>query len=113
MKPLNTKTQFKEAKSYLKESLSYIYFAVLIMLVGAILGFVYRSQLTFIDDIIRKLILETAGMNGIEITFFILQNNLQTSLLAVLFGVFLGIFPIVSAFSNGAIIGYVLGLSYD
>ena len=52
-------------------------------------------------------------MNGVEITFFILQNNLQTSLLAVLFGIFLGIFPIVSAFSNGAIIGYVLGLSYD
>jgi uncharacterized membrane protein SpoIIM required for sporulation len=113
MKPLKTKTQFKEATSYLKESSNYIYFTIILFAISALFGFFYRSDLTFLNKIIEQIILKTQGLNAIELTFFILQNNLQSSFLAVIIGIALGIFPIINAISNGAILGYVFGLTYD
>ena len=107
------KTQFKEAKKFVRESSKHIFISVLIFALAGIFGFVYRSQLSIIDELLKRIILETQNLNMIETIFFILQNNLQSALFAVLFGIFFGIFPILSTLSNGTIVGYVLGKSYD
>lgn len=110
---LKIKTQFKESFAYLKESKNYIYVAIFIFVFGALFGFIFQKNLTFINDIIKELMLKTIDLNPLELTFFILQNNLQSALLAVLLGVAFGIFPIFNALANGTVIGYVMALTYD
>ncbi len=109
---LTVKKQLKEAFTYLKESKNHIYISILIFLFGAVFGFLFQEKLTFINDIIKELMLKTANLNPVELVFFILQNNLQSALLAVIFGIAFGIFPIFNALANGTVIGYVLALTY-
>lgn len=111
--PLKIKTQFKEALSYLKESSNYIIITILLFIISGFLGFFYRSELTFLNKVIAEIVIKTQGLNSIEMIFFILQNNLQSSFLAVILGIAFGIIPIINSIFNGTIIGYVLGLAYD
>jgi stage II sporulation protein M len=113
MKPLSTKTQFKEAISYVRESKKYIYGSVFIFFISTIFGLVFRENLNFLEAVIERLIAKTADLNSIEIIFFILQNNLQSSLLAIVLGIFLGIFPLFSSLTNGLVLGYVLGRTLE
>lgn len=107
---LKTKTQFKEALSYIKESQTYIYVAIGIFVISAIFGFVFHENLTFLNKIIEELILKTQGLSATELIFFILQNNLMSSLLSVAIGLFFGIFPVFNAIVNGVVLGYVSAL---
>lgn len=111
--PLNTKRQFDEALSYIKEARNYIYASLAIFIVSASLGFIFSEYLTFIDEILKEIIYETQNMKGVEHVFFILQNNLQAAIFAVVYGIVFGIAPIFYAVSNGAVIGYVLARSYE
>ena len=45
--------------------------------------------------------------------FFILQNNVQSALFSLIAGIFLGIPPLLSAVTNGVVIGYVLSKTYE
>lgn len=112
-KTLNVKQQFREAKSYLGESKKFIYSVIIIFIISAIIGFIFRENLTFIDGFLKELLDKTAGLNTIEMIFFILQNNLQSAFFSIIFGIFLGIFPIFSALSNGVVLGYVMKSSYE
>jgi len=113
MKHLSTKTQFKEAISYLKESSKYIYYSIGVFVISAIIGLVFKENLTFIDELLKGLIAKTIGLNAPEMIFFILQNNLQSALLSVFLGIFLGIFPLFSSVTNGVVLGYVMGRSLE
>jgi len=105
--------QLEEATDYIKESSKYIYSSILLFLVFALLGFVFRENLSFLRKLLEDIISQTLGLDSFELIFFIMQNNILTALYSILLGAALSIFPIVSAASNGAIIGYVLGISYD
>jgi len=109
----NTKAQFKEAISYIKESANYIYFSIALFFLSAILGFLFRDNLTFLNQLIKQLILKTQDLNTPEMVLFILQNNFQSSLFALGLGILFGIFPLISIITNGAVLGYVLGLTYE
>ncbi len=110
---LNIKQQFKESLSYIKESSGYIYLAILIFIISGIFGFVNASNLTFIDNLLKEIISQTTNLNALELIFFILQNNLLSALISLAGGIFLGIFPIFNAMTNGVIIGYVMSRSYS
>jgi len=108
-----TKTQFKEAISYIKESSGYIYWVIGLFFFMILIGFTFRNNLTFLNDILKDLISKTEGLNTIEMIMFILQNNLQSALVSMITGIGLGIFPLISIILNGTILGYVLGITYD
>ena len=110
---LKLKTQFREALSYTKESSSYIYSVLWIFIASAIFGLAFKSNLTFLEEILKELIQRTMNLNTQEMIFFILQNNLQSALLSIFFGILLGIFPLFSTISNGIILGYVLGRTLE
>lgn len=112
-KDLSLKVQYKEAKDYLRESSHAVYLAIVLFLLSAISGFIFRAHLSLIDDLLKDIIEKTANLNAPEMIFFILQNNLQSAFLSVVLGIFLGIFPIFSAVSNGVVAGYVLGKTYE
>jgi stage II sporulation protein M len=100
--------------NYIKEIRSFIYLSILIFFVFAVMGFfvpVPEILSERILDILRELISQTEGMSQGELISFILANNLQSGFFAMLFGVFLGVFPIISSAVNGFIVGFVGALS--
>jgi len=100
--------QFQGALNYLKASKNYIAAVALIFLGGMLLGFVFSSQLGFLDEILKKLIERVKDLNTSEMILFILQNNLTSAFCGIVFGVVLGIFPVLTSFLNGVVLGYVM-----
>lgn len=107
------KKQFKEASNYISESKHYIFISIILFIIASIAGFALSSQLSFIDAFLRALLEKTADLDTFGMIFFILQNNMQSSFLAILFGTLLGIFPLIGIFSNGIVLGYVLAKSSE
>jgi stage II sporulation protein M len=113
IKPLTIKTQFSEATKYIKKSSKFIYISIILFIMSAIFGFLFAENLTFIDNLLREIILRTENLSATELTVFILQNNLQSALFSIIFGVFLGFLPFTSAIGNGIVLGYVFNLTYQ
>ena len=99
--------QFSDAKKYLFGSKNYIYSIVAIFILSAVIGFIFASEFSFIDEILKGILNETYDLNWIEMIFFIMQNNMQVSFMAMLAGIFFGIFPFLNAIANGVVLGYV------
>lgn len=105
---------YSESWSYIKESRNYIYSIILIFLAFFLIGFflpipkeIAEQILKFIEELLKQ----TENMNQFEITRFIFLNNLQSSFTGIIFGVFLGIFPVVIAIINGYILGFIALMS--
>jgi stage II sporulation protein M len=107
---LSLKKQLNEAKKYVKESREQIYVIIALFFVSAVLGYVFSERLGFIEELLRQIISQIEGLNGVEITAFILQNNIKSAFFGMLFGFFFGIFPIFNAVGNGLVLGYVSNL---
>jgi stage II sporulation protein M len=56
---------------------------------------------------ITELIEITIGLNMQQLIWFIFKNNIWSAFTGIIFGVFLGIIPLVSAVSNGYVLGFV------
>ena len=84
MKNHSLSGQFREALDYIMECRKYIYVAIMIFFVSAVFGFVFADRLRFIDGILAGLVAKAEGLNGFELFFFILQNNIQAAFLALL-----------------------------
>ncbi len=106
-KGLSLRKQWNEAWNYIGKSKNQIYFIILLFFVSSWVGYVISSYLGFLDEFLRELVLQVENLNVFELIFFIMQNNAKTAFFGVLFGVFLGIVPIVTAVGNGIVLGYV------
>jgi len=107
---------YSKSFKYLKESKNFIYLAIIIFFVFSIIGFfipppeiIEQQILTFIQELLEK----TAGMNLSELTAFIFLNNIQSSFMGMIFGFFLGLFPLFAITSNGYLLGFVASISVD
>lgn len=112
-KNIGFKKQFFISLDYLRESRNYIWAIALIFVVGIFFGAAYSSNLGFLDDILKGLIDKIEGLDEFGIILFILQNNLKSAFFGMALGLFLGIFPILNCFSNGAVLGYVMKGVWD
>ncbi len=101
------KRLFVDAWEYLKESVNYITFAISIFLASAIFGYIFNADFTFLNELLRSISERVEGKGTIELIWFIFQNNLTSAFLATVLGVFLGVFPVVNAMTNGLLLGYV------
>ncbi len=104
------KENYKKSWKYVKDSKNYIYVSILIFMIFSILGFFlppFANLDSIINDFIENILLKTQGMGFFEITVFIFLNNIQSSFLGILYGIVLGIFPILAAMMNGYLLGYV------
>lgn len=100
---------FRESLNYIGESRNYIYFALSIFILGAFIGFLFPEVFSsFLNEIIKALIEKTKGLNMAEMVFFIFQNNTMSAFSTIVLGIFIGIFPILSIFVNGILLGYVM-----
>jgi len=98
----------KESIAGLKKIKFYIYFAACLFLLGSVIGFVNSSQLGFLDELLKELAEKVEGFNAFEMIFFIFQNNIKSAFYTILFGFFIGIFPLINALGNGVLLGYVV-----
>src|SRR3989344_1137235 len=112
-KQLKIKSQFIEAKRYIGETKNYIFTAIILFIVSGFIGYTNRENLSMIDELLKEILSQTTGLNLPEMIFFILQNNLASSFIAIFAGVAFGIFPLFFSIINGTVIGYVLGISQD
>jgi stage II sporulation protein M len=99
---------FKQGLDYIKESKRYIWFAFILFLIFAVVGYLFPSLfeeeiLKFIEELIAK----TEGMSAVELIGFIFMNNLWSSFLPLFLGIVFGIFPIIALVANGYVLGFV------
>src|SRR3972149_7634610 len=95
---------------FIKESRKFIYTITAIFIGFALIGFFvpvpdYISQ--GIIKILEELVKKTEGMSQFELIKFIFFNNIQSSFLGMVLGIFLGVFPLIFSAFNGYILGFV------
>jgi len=104
------KKNYSKCFKYIKESKKYIYTVILIFILFALIGIIFPVPeiiLQKITEFIANLIEKTKDMNFYEMLYFIFSNNIRIAFLSILFGIFFGIFPIISSITNGYILGFV------
>ena len=52
-------------------------------------------------------------MSVIELITFLFVNNLQASIFGLIFGIILGVYPVLAAIANGYIVGFVVAMSAE
>lgn len=101
-------TNYSKAFEYFFEIRWYVVFVLglfsLSFLVGFIFPVFYRAE---IFAMLGELVGEIGGKGAIELAGFIFLNNMKVSLLAILMGVGIGVFPIFAIVFNGYLIGFV------
>ena len=105
---------FKTALIDLKKERGYVGIASIIFIGVAILGFFMPM---FFEDkvreLIQELILKTMGLSPLELTQFIIANNMTSSFIAMIMGIFLMIPSIAIIVINGYVIGVVANKSVE
>jgi stage II sporulation protein M len=99
---------------YLKENQNYFLVILFLFSYSAMIGFFFPVFFKeVIEEFIKKLIEKTAGMNFFQLLVFIFQNNLTTAFTGLLLGLALGLFPLLSIFFNGYVLGFVVSKTTD
>jgi len=107
---------YKESWEYIKESKNFIYSIITIFLLFTVLGFLLPVPAEIesrILEFVEQLLKQTEGMTQGELIKFIFWNNIQSSLTGMLFGVVLGVFPVMSALANGYLLGFVASVAAE
>lgn len=101
---------YVEGFDYIRDSRNFIYSVIIVFLFFSFIGFFIQAPpileeriLEFIEELLRK----TEGMSRSELISFIFFNNLQSSFTGMLFGIVLGIFPMLTTLANGYVLGFV------
>ena len=103
------KKHYSLSWGYIKESAIYMLVVVFLLLFGIFVALIYQPPLlieaikTFMEGILR----DTSNFNVFEMIIYILDNNLKNSFFAMFLGIFFGIAPVFTAFSNGYVLGFV------
>lgn len=101
------KKQFYDSLRYISESRKYIYTSIILFILSAIIGYLFHSRLSFLDNLIKG-ILETAqNLRGLDLIVFIFRNNLKASFYFLFLGIIFSIIPLINSITNGLLIGYV------
>jgi len=106
----NLKKEYGLAFDYVKKSKNFIYTIIGIFIFFALVVFFIPAPDYLANEIIKfmqEILEKTKDLSQPDLIKFILFNNVQSSFLAILFGVVLGIFPILGTILNGYILGFV------
>ena len=106
-------TNYSKCWEYLKESKKFIFAVIILFFLFALIGFLFQPPaiVSFILEYIDEILAKTQGLSSFEMMGFIFTNNIQSSFMAMIFGFFLGIFPVLSTIANGYVLGYVSSLA--
>lgn len=89
------------------QELCFVYFSYFLALYYACSFYQPPEVIEMIKSFLQELLEKTQDLNAWQMIIFILNNNLKSSFFSMLLGFFLGIFPVLSAFTNGYVLGFV------
>ena len=115
-KNFNILNEYRESWKYIKESKKFIYLVAGIFLLFLLIGFFIPTPEFLYDEImkfLRELLTETQNMSQLDLIGFIISNNVQSTFLSIILGMFLGIFPLASTVANGYMLGFVSSISIN
>ncbi|MFZ1970599.1 MAG: stage II sporulation protein M [Candidatus Nanoarchaeia archaeon] len=109
-KRFSLRKEYIKSWNYIKDSKKFIFIIIGLFFLFAFIGFFipapnYISQQILIY--IQSLVSQTSSMSSFKLISFIFFNNIQSSLLGLILGVFFGIFPVFVALVNGYLLGFV------
>ncbi len=100
--------QYSKCWKFFNEARWHIVFALGIFALTFIVGFVYPNIFrTEILSFIKELMLMFEGRGTSEMIWMIFYNNFKASFFAIILGVGIGIFPLVTLIINGYLLGFV------
>ena len=109
--------KFKISKDYLLSLRYYLLFATLIFILSVGSGYIfaknYPAEVQKVLQDLQRVLEPIKEMSETQQVFFIFLNNSITGFLAILFGVVLGIFPLVMLLANGGMMGIMFFLSEE
>ncbi|HLD37912.1 MAG TPA: hypothetical protein VJA20_00550, partial [Candidatus Nanoarchaeia archaeon] len=85
------KKEYQKSWDYLKSSKKFIWIVIGVFLASALIGFFIPAPEIISDKIfefVKEILLETKGMSQNQLISFIFLNNIQSSFLGMVFGVF-------------------------
>lgn len=102
-------TLFLDSKEFVKSLKIYLWIIIGLLAFSILMGILMpclfeKEVLKLISQIMKK----TSGLNSLELIKYIFMNNLQSSFVGLIAGVFFGVFPILSSIVNGYVIGFVI-----
>jgi stage II sporulation protein M len=104
--------RYKNYFNYIKKNRKFIYIILILYFASAIIGYLFPSLFkSYIDSVITQVLDATENMNIIQMFIFIFQNNLKTAFIGMIFGIAIGVLPLLLTFFNGYILGYVSKLA--
>ena len=115
-KNFNLLKEYRQSWKYIKESKKFIYLVAGFFLFFLLMGFFIPTPEFIYNEImkfIRELLTETQDMSQLDLIGFIIYNNIQSTFLSIILGVFLGIFPLAGAVTNGYMLGFVSSISVN
>jgi stage II sporulation protein M len=105
---------YSKSWNYLKEAGIFIWIIVLLFFVFVLIGFVVpipENLKNIILDYVRQILEKTSDMSFFELIVFIFFNNLKSAFLGMIFGIFIGVFPVIVTLANGYLLGYISSLA--
>lgn len=100
---------YLQSFKFLKENKLFFYIISGLFTASIILGYLLPIFFEeFIRQFIEQITEKTVNMNFIQLFLFILQNNIKTAFLGLVFGVLFGIIPLFLTFFNGYVLGFVI-----
>ena len=108
------KKEYIQCWDFIKSSKYFIWSVVVVFFVFVLIGYfipapsyLSESIMKFLEDLINQ----TKGMSVGQLISFIFFNNLQSSFIGMVLGVFFGFFSILFALFNGYVLGFVSAIA--
>jgi len=108
------KKEYKQCWDFIKKSKYFIWSIVIVFFAFAFIGYfvpapdyLSESIMRFLEELIEK----TQGMSSGQLISFIFLNNLESSFIGMVLGVFFGFFSILFALFNGYVLGFVSAMA--
>ncbi len=96
--------------NYIKETKNFIFIVVGIFFIFALIGFFVPAPSEvndFLMKYVKQIVDQVSGFSPAELIAFIFFNNAKSSLFGWIFGILLGIFPVLFSIFNGYLLGFV------
>ncbi len=102
-------SNFIKSFDYLKFLKTYILFSLVLLVSGMIVGLVFPD--IFKEQVLRlikELLKQTESLGPFELVSYIIFNNIKTSFLGIISGIFFSIVPAGILIVNGYVLGFVI-----
>ncbi len=102
---------------YVRKSRVYFLAAIILILLSSLIGYFGVIELlsplleqnidSYISKSVEELISQTENLGPVELTVFIISNNIKTAFFGIVSGIYFAISPIVIVIFNGYVLGFV------